>query len=624
MDFKIVLSHGVLNPIIAITLLNVLFFRLLRTSEGIIRLSGFYEAIRCISAVFCSALIILLTIPVSLYFGLSFIIPLSVLFIYFFTASFLIFAYRLWIKELYHRSIRRRMTAEKVLIIGKTTHGALFKNAIESIAGRQFVVAGFVERNDDLWGKKIDNVNIYSWEQAKSLFKKLNIKDVFLSNNIIDIEIKNDIVDYCLTHNVRVKIIPAIDKWVGGQLRTNQLKNVKIEDLLNRPCIKLAPEHVQNFLNGKRILITGAAGSIGSEIVKQLAGIKVELLVLCDNRETGLYELQYQLKEITPKRDNVIISISDVRSSDIMRNLFETYRPQIVFHAAAYKHVPLMEMHPCEAINNNVLGTRIVADLSVEYGVEQFVFISTDKAINPTNVMGASKRIAEMYVTELQQKQRPLHNNQQAVFEMVHSKEKYLIFKGGTKFITTRFGNVLGSNGSVIPRFQQQIDKGGPVTVTHPEITRYFMTIPEACSLVLEAATMGNGGEVFVFDMGEPVRIADLAHKMIKLAGLIPNEDISIVYTGLRPGEKLYEELMNDSEKVIPTHHKKIKISQVRSNHLFNFKSHLDRLISLASKNKNLQVVKEMKVIVPEYKSKNSVYEKLDVSEQTEFIAATA
>jgi FlaA1/EpsC-like NDP-sugar epimerase len=350
--------------------------------------------------------------------------------------------------------------------------------------------------------------------------------------------------------------------------------------------------------------------------VKQLASIKVELLILCDNRETGLYELQYQLQQIAVKKDVFAVCISDVRSHNIMENLFETYRPQIVFHAAAYKHVPLMETHASEAVKNNVLGTKIVADLSVTYGVERFVFISTDKAINPTNVMGASKRIAEMYVAELQTAQQ--HTQKSPTGNFIARDNSAIDSRTeNTKFITTRFGNVLGSNGSVIPLFQRQIDKGGPVTVTHPDVMRYFMTIPEACSLVLEAGTMGRGGEIFVFDMGEPVKIIDLAYKMIKLAGLIPGKDIRIEFTGLRPGEKLYEELLNKNEEVIPTHQKKIMISKVNNQGVKTIFDSIDSLIQLAKRNKDMLVVKQMKAMVAEYKSKNSAYEKLDLHEPT-------
>ncbi|MEO6135544.1 MAG: nucleoside-diphosphate sugar epimerase/dehydratase [Ginsengibacter sp.] len=507
--------------------------------------------------------------------------------------------------------MKLKFESENIMVFGKTSNGVLLKDAIESISGKKYRVIGFVGDDSKLWGKSIDNAKIYSVEQAKIMASKFNVECVFVSSDDVDTKLKNEFVDFCLSNNIKVKAIPAVQEWVDGQLRTKQIKNLKIEDLLNRPSIKLAPDHIRNYLKDKRILITGAAGSIGSEIVKQLAGINVELLILCDNRETGLYELQYQLQQMTKKSDNIVVSISDVRSADIMQNLFETYKPQIVFHAAAYKHVPLMEMHPCQAVINNVKGTKIVADLSVAFGVERFVFISTDKAINPTNVMGASKRIAEMYVAELQSNQQSVVRNPLGNYDMTDDKDIFLR-KGKTKFITTRFGNVLGSNGSVIPRFQQQIDKGGPVTVTHPDITRYFMTIPEACSLVLEACTMGDGGEVFIFDMGEPVRIADLALKMIKLAGLIPGKDIKIEFSGLRPGEKLYEELLNITEEVIPTHHKKIKISRVNKPAIRTIIENVDYLIDISGKNKNISVVKQMKLIVPEYRSNNSIYERLD------------
>lgn len=617
MDFNTVIGFNLVIPVLVVTALNIVFFRLFRTYEGIIRLSSAQEGIRCVSAVFCSSFVLLLSIVVSALFQISYLVPFSVLIIYFFTASFLIFGYRIFVKELYHRSLKVKFTAENVLIFGKTMNGALLKRAIESIDGRQYIVVGFVEANEYLCGKSIDNTKIYSYKQIKVVSKKHQVKSLFLASEDIDVEVKNKVVDYCLANNINVKVIPAVEKWVDGQLRTRQIKNLKIEDLLNRPSIHLAPEHIQDFLAGKRVLVTGAAGSIGSEIVKQLAGINTELLILCDNRETGLYELQYQLQQLDGKKDTIIFRISDVRSMDIMQNIFETYKPQIVFHAAAYKHVPLMEMHPCQAVRNNVLGTKIVADLSVIYGVEKFVFISTDKAINPTNVMGASKRIAEMYVAELQINQQGIQRSALGNFN-VNSEADILSRKGNTKFITTRFGNVLGSNGSVIPRFQEQIDKGGPVTVTHPDITRYFMTIPEACSLVLEAGTMGHGGEIFIFDMGEPVKISDLAHKMIKLAGLVPGEDIRIEYTGLRPGEKLFEELLNKSEEVMPTHHKKIMISKVNKKWSVSIVDSINYLIELSLKNKNLPVVKQMKLIVAEYKSKNSVYEKLDIVDKSE------
>ncbi|WP_202552079.1 polysaccharide biosynthesis protein [Ginsengibacter hankyongi] len=618
MDFEKIKHLGIWTPLLVVTGLNIIFFRIFRTYEGIIRLSSAQEGLRCVSAVFCSSLFLLSSIIIGAVFEVSFIVPMSVLFIYFFIASFLIFSYRILIKELYHRSLKEKLTAENVIVYGKTINGALLKNAIESIPNHQYKVLAFVDNNEKLWGKSIDNAKIYSWEEVKLIAKKCSAKYLFLASDDMQIGVKNEIVDYCLVNNISVKVIPAVQKWVDGHLNTHQIKNLQIEDLLNRPSIKLAPENVQQYLTGKRILITGAAGSIGSEIVRQLAGIHVEQLILCDSSETGLYEVQNQLQQLSRTDENIIIRVCNVRHRDAMENIFKNYKPQLVFHAAAYKHVPLMEMHPCEAVMNNVLGTKIVADLSIKFGVDRFVFISTDKAINPTNVMGATKRVAEMYLGELQKSHK---HNGSSVSESFNVQEKVVFYKKSpTKFITTRFGNVLGSNGSVIPRFQQQIDNGGPVTVTHPDITRYFMTIPEACSLVLEAGTMGKGGEIFVFDMGEPVRITDLAHKMIKLAGLIPGKDIQVEFTGLRPGEKLYEELLNKNEEVIATHHKKIMISRVNSSGINNTINNIEYLVELATQNKNMAVVKQMKMIVREFISKNSIYEKLDAEQQLETV----
>jgi FlaA1/EpsC-like NDP-sugar epimerase len=611
LHWDIAMKQGILIPLLVVTSMNIIFFGLFRTYEGIIRLSGAEEGFRCISAVFSSSLILLISVLVSDFFGWHFVVPVSVLFIYFFTASFLIFGYRIFIKELYHRSLKMKLTAENVIVFGKAANGALLKNAIESISGHQFKVIAFVDDNENLWGKSIDKAKIYSWDHVKIVAEKYRAAYLFLVADDLPIDLKNKIVDYCLSKDIIVKAIPPAQNWVDGHLQTRHIKNLKIEDLLNRPSIQLAKEEVKQYLTGKRIMITGAAGSIGSEIVKQLASIKVEQLILCDNGETGLYELQNELECISRKADNIIVRVSNVRHQDLMEYLFITHRPHIVFHAAAFKHVPLMEMHPCESVMNNVLGTRVIADLSVKYGVDRFVFISTDKAVNPTNVMGATKRIAEMYVAELQNSQWQM---EYSVGDNINIRNGNIISekKVGTKFITTRFGNVLGSNGSVIPRFQEQIDKGGPVTVTHPDITRFFMTIPEACSLVLEAGTMGNGGEIFVFDMGEPVKIVDLAHKMIRLAGLIPGRDIQVTFTGLRPGEKLHEELLHNNEEVLPTHHKKIMISKVNNKGMGNVMEDIDNLIKLAAQNKKIPVVKQMKLIAREFISNNSIYEELD------------
>jgi FlaA1/EpsC-like NDP-sugar epimerase len=616
LDFNAVIEYGFIIPILIVTLLNIIFFRVFRTYEGIIRLSSAQEGVRCVLAVFCSFFVLFVSLAFSAILKLPHLVPTSVLIIYFFTSSFLIFAYRIWVKQLYHKSLKGKFIEENVLIFGKTINGAFLKNAIESITDRRYKVIGFIEENKNLWGRSIDHAKFYSFENAKKISRLHKVKFVFMTADDPDIEMKNKVVDYCLAQNISVKVIPVVQKWIHGNLQTNQLKNLKIEDLLSRPDIKLPSGHLQEYLIGKRILITGAAGSIGSEIAKQLVSINVKLLILCDNRETALYELQYQLQKINSRKDMMIACISDVRSKGVMQTLFDTYKPQVVFHAAAYKHVPLMEMHPCEAIKNNVMGTKVVADLSVQYGVERFVFISTDKAINPTNIMGASKRIAEMYVGKLQSSQNQIDKILNHNYDGI-DQEDIFIMKDDTKFIITRFGNVLGSNGSVIPRFQMQIDEGGPVTVTHPNIIRYFMTIPEACSLVLEACRMGNGGEIFVFDMGEPVKIVDLAYKMIKLSGLTPDKDIQIEFTGLRPGEKLYEELLNKNEEVIPTHHEKIMISKVNKGGLSNIIRNVDELIETARKNNHVGVVKKMKSIVAEFKSKNSAFEILDEVENS-------
>ena len=595
LDIYEVYSHGFVPQIFVVTGLNIIFFVVFRTYEGIIRLSSVQEVLRCVSAVFFSAFVLFISTFISDIFGWPYLVPTSVLIIYFFVASFLIFDYRVWVKKIYHMSIKGTLALDNVFVYCKTINAVVLKNAIESIPDRRYRVIGFIDDHENVRGKSIDNARFYSFDKTKISASKLFVKFVFVAADEPDVGMRRRIVDFCLARNINVKVIPEVKNWIDGQLKNTLLKDLRIEDLLGRPGIKLASEHVSREFEGKRILVTGAAGSIGSEIVKQLLGINVELLIVCDNRETGLFELEYQLQQISGKKHRIVTSVSDVKHYSVMQRLFEAYKPQIVFHAAAYKHVPLMELHPCEAIKNNVHGTKVVADLSVMYGIEKFVLISTDKAINPTNVMGATKRVAEMYVSGLNSIK--------------------------TKFIITRFGNVLGSNGSVIPRFHDQIDKGGPVTVTHPEIIRYFMTIPEACSLVLEAGTMGNGGEVFVFDMGEPVKITDLANKMIRLAGLVPGRDIQIEFTGLRPGEKLFEELLYKNEEVIPTHHKKIMISKVSKAGLGQTLKHVDHLIELVEIQNDLLAVKQMKLIVTEYKSKNSAFEILDTKEVSEFIS---
>ena len=592
-----------IDDLVVITCINSVFFYIFRTYHGIIRLSGFQEAFRSIAAVFYSFFILLM---VNVAFGMLNIplfIPTSVLFIYFFISSFLVFGYRLLIKHLYKLSVNQEGNIH-VVIYGAELNGSVLKKTIEQTSNNKYKIVAFVDDDVNLAGKTIDNVKIYSFDQLKAVTKSWQIKMLFFARQDFDLTKKNKIVDYCLEQDITMMNIPPMREWIQGHLSLNQLKQVKIDELLGRPPISLKNEHVMNLLRNKKVLITGAAGSIGSELARQVASINPYSLIICDQTETGLYELEYELQKKHNLGNSLKVFLGDVKDEFAMNNMFGQFLPHIVFHAAAYKHVPMMENHPSEAVRNNVMGTKVMADLSEIYGVERFLFVSTDKAINPTNVMGASKRIAEIYSQSLQYR---------VSFPVIDEKIYQLTPKTSkTKFITTRFGNVLGSNGSVIPRFQEQIAKGGPVTVTHPDIIRYFMTIPEACSLVLEAVTMGNGGEVFLFDMGEPIKILDLAKKMIKLAGLTPNKDIEIKFTGLRPGEKLFEELLNKEEEVILTENKKILVAKVMEYDYEKVSKSIQHVIELAMENRDEDVVRQMKRIVPEYISNNSIYASFD------------
>lgn len=604
-DLNLVTSTDIVDDILITVVINSVFFYIFRTYHGIIRFSGFQEAFRSIAAVFYSFFIMIVLNVVLGMTELKQFTPTSVLFIYFFIASFIVFGYRLLVKHLYRISINQDETVH-VVIYGAEMNGSLLKKTIEQNSNNKYKIVAFIDDNENLIGKTIDNVKIYTFSQVKHVIKAWNIKMVFFAKQDLDLQSKNKVVDYCLENNIRVLNIPPIKEWIQGELNVTQLKEVKIDELLGRPVIQLKNEHVINSLRDKRILITGAAGSIGSELARQIASIYPTSLILCDQTETGLYDLEYELQQKYSLGNSLKVYLGDVKEAKAMNNMFKQYKPNIVFHAAAYKHVPMMENHPSEAIRNNVLGTKNLADMSELYGVESFVFISTDKAINPTNIMGASKRIAEIYCQSIQNKKTSSILASDGLFQIPGTKSK-------TKFITTRFGNVLGSNGSVIPRFQEQITKGGPVTVTHPDILRYFMTIPEACSLVLEAVTIGNGGEVFLFDMGEPIKILDLARKMIRLAGLVPGKDIDIKFTGLRPGEKLFEELLIKEEEVIPTENKKILIAKVIEYDFEKVSANINEAIEIAQDNNDTEVVKQMKRIVPEFISNNSIYEAMDV-----------
>jgi len=554
--------------------------------------------------------IVLILSAVSLFFSISnlviyltslkhFVVPYSIIIIECFASAFILIAVRMIYKRIYSEATTSAKNRRSIIIYGANDAGLVTKRAVDRDAGTKYEVVAFLDENKNAWGKRLEGVTIYSPDKLKDLLEKNNVAHLVLDTSYISYERKNQITDICLTYNTKVLNVPPINHWINGELSFKQIKKVRIEDLLERDPIVLDKDKIEAQLKNKVVLITGAAGSIGSEIVRQIIPYKPKKLVLVDQSESAIYDLQLEIEEgirdseqgaskDSPYSSPLIkVYLADICNQSRMEAVFNDAHPQIVFHAAAYKHVPVMEENPVEAVNVNIMGTRILADLAVKYDVDTFVMVSTDKAINPTGVMGASKRIAEIYV--------------QSVSE-----------KGKTKFITTRFGNVLGSNGSVIPRFKQQIEKGGPVTITHPEITRFFMTIPESCQLVLEAGAIGQGGEVFIFDMGKSVKVLDLAKKMIQLSGLVLDKDIKIVFTGLRPGEKLYEELLHTSENTLPTHHPLIMIGKVREYDFNTISTYINELAILASTKDDMNIVSKMKQIVPEYISNNSVFAELD------------
>ncbi len=569
-------------------------FYLFKMYTGIVRYTSAIDSIRILSTITFSVFILLVIKIIIQANEIDRNIP-TALIIFFALFSFLILTvYRTIIKIFFLYTKKASGSRKKTLIYGAGDLGIAVKRTLDHDVRSKNVIVGFLDDNEQKINKVIDGTKIYSSQKFSHLIKTLNVEEVIIASHNIPSDRKNEITDVALEKNVNILTLPPVKKIMNGDLNPNQIQKIKIEDLLERAPIKINDDHILSQTKGKRILVTGAAGSIGSEIATQLGRYEPQMIILCDQAESPLHNLQLDLQDEFPNQVYHTY-IADVRSTKRMQLLFETFKPHYVYHAAAYKHVPMMENHPLEAVQTNVMGTKNLADLAVEFQVEKFVFVSTDKAVNPTNIMGATKRIAEIYV-------QSLNNHLEASLqESIH-----------TKFITTRFGNVLGSNGSVIPRFRDQIQKGGPVTVTHPEITRYFMTIPEACRLVLEAGTMGQGGEIFVFDMGKSVKIVELAKKMIRLSGFKPNEDIEIKFTGLRPGEKLYEELLNDLENTLPTHHEKIMIAKVRENNYDIVLMKIEELQQrLATQNKN-EVVYQMKIIVPEFKSKNSIYEQLD------------
>ncbi|RVU25836.1 polysaccharide biosynthesis protein [Sandaracinomonas limnophila] len=574
---------------------RIVFFFLFKSYEGIIRHTSMEDALKIFKTIFLSSLFIL-----AISWGYKFQFEtlnfisnaLAVYIIDFFLTLVFLIGIRIFAKAFYEFFNVNNLPVSNVLIFGAGYSGLLTKNIISADSRSNYAVLGFIDENETKINKSLEGIRVYNLEQAIERFvgHYRNLSVIIAVNNLSK-EKRRYVSDLFLEKGIVVKNLPPMNKWVDGGFSLNQIHNVKIEDLLGREVIQTNNSSISSEINSKTIFVTGAAGSIGSELVRQLIQYLPNKLILIDQSETGIYDLEFELKGQIPQNVNVNFIVGSVTDKIRMAKIFKKYKPDIVFHAAAYKHVPLMENNPYEAIRVNVLGTRLMADLAIESGVKKFVMVSTDKAVNPTNVMGATKRLAEMYTQSMNQ-----------------------LEDGKTKFIATRFGNVLGSNGSVIPLFKKQIENGGPLTVTHPEITRYFMTIPEACQLVLEAATMGVGGEVFVFDMGEPVKIVDLAKKMITLSGLTIDKDIKLHFSGLRPGEKLYEELLSNNENTLPTHHPKILIAKLNTPSFAFMEIQLNDIQTILEMGTNTHLVAKIKEIIPEYLSNNSVFEQLDKS----------
>lgn len=570
---------------------NIVFFFLFKTYSGIIRHSTFTDILKlAFSAFFTCVSLLTFNIIFAETQGDRIFLTTSLL-MYMLVSFTVMLLFRIAVKESYQflRNSAAGKDKKRVAIMGVDDQTIALGKALTTESDLPFVLVGFLTESFDSKRFKILGKPVIPIKQSFSeTISKMELNGVLLISDSMTGKRRNQIIEACIDHNIEIFNVPNLETWNKKEDIQNQIKPLDIEDLLERSPIAIDNELIKHDLQDRTILVTGGAGSIGSEIVKQVAEFDPKLVVILDQAESALHEMEVYLSLNYPKL-NYITELADISNMYRMGLLFDKYDFEIIYHAAAYKHVPLIERNPHEGIYVNVLGTVNLAILSVSYEISKFVMVSTDKAVNPTNVMGASKRLAEMYVQSLQ--------NEKGV---------------STRFITTRFGNVLGSSGSVIPHFRKQIAHGGPVTVTHKDIIRYFMTIPEACQLVLQAGNMGNGGEIFVFDMGKPVRILDLAEKMIKLSGLEPYDDIDIKITGLRPGEKLYEELLNDTSTTLPTHHPKIMVSKTPIVKFEDLKRKVKDIIKMATRGNDDEVVRMLKELVPEFISKNSSFEALD------------
>ncbi len=548
--------------------------------KGIIRLSEINDIVRIVKFA-CLQYALWMTLYLASDNGLIVkTVPLSLLIINLFGVIFALVSFRLLVKEVYFKAMSKRSVTNKAIIYGAGSMGQVAKKVLEQDIKNNTVVVGFIDDSPAKIGKNLEGLPIYnaSGDKLVEILKDKEINQLFIGIDKLSVERKIAITDICLPLNIKMNVIPHASQWAGGLFQNNQVKELNIEELLERNEIVLPSDILQETYQHSTVLVTGAAGSIGSEICRQLAKVHFKKLILLDQSESGLFDLEYELKHKDKRNIELHIEIGSVRDKARMKKIFSAYKPDIVFHAAAYKHVPLMEVFPCEAILTNIFGTKLIADLSLAYNVKKFVLISTDKAVNPTNIMGATKRISEMYIQDL-------------------SDQK----NSNTHFITTRFGNVLGSAGSVVATFKKQIREGGPITITHPDITRYFMTIPEASKLVLEAGKIGKSGDILLFDMGKPVKIIDLATKMIQLAGLRPIEDIAIVQTQLRPGEKMFEELFKDSEEFIKTDHPRILKAKKGNNLNTDFSSLMEDLETEAFSHNNEVIPFILRKMLPEF-----------------------